>query len=56
MVDLTKFEDVKTDLLGEQIVLSGRVKKNEMFDRLEFFVQQVKKAKPEDEITKLEKS
>jgi len=53
--DLTPFEDVKTDLLGEQFKLMGRVKRNDMFDRLEFNVQRVEKAKPEEEIVRLEK-
>jgi hypothetical protein len=51
--DLSTFEDEKTDLLGEQIVLRGRVKHNEMFDRLEFSVQFVEKADPEKEIAKV---
>ena len=50
----TLFEDVKTDLLGEQFKIIGRVKRNEMFDRLEFNAQIVEKAKPEEEITRLE--
>jgi ssDNA-binding replication factor A large subunit len=52
--DLSKFEDLKTDLLGEQFRVMGRVRKNEMFDRLEFNVQVVEKAKAEDELAKLE--
>jgi len=52
--ELPKFEDVKTDLLGEQFKLLGRVNKNEMFDRMEFNVQIVEKAKPEEELAKLE--
>ncbi|MBU0470184.1 MAG: hypothetical protein KKA62_05670 [Nanoarchaeota archaeon] len=52
--DLSKFEDVKTDLLGEQFKLVGKVKRNEMFDRLEFNAQTVSKAKPEEEIARLE--
>lgn len=53
--DLSTFEDEKTDMLGEQLVLRGRVKHNEMFDRLEFSVQFVEKADPEKEIAKVEK-
>ncbi len=48
------FEDVKNDLLGEQFILKGRVKKNEMFDRLEFNVSIVEKANPEKEIARVE--
>jgi len=52
--DLSLFESVKTDLLGEQFKVMGRVKKNEMFDRLEFNAQLVEKANPQEEIKKLE--
>jgi hypothetical protein len=48
------FEDIKTDLLGEQVKLIGRVKRNQMFDRLEFNVQMVEKANPEEELAKVE--
>lgn len=48
------FEDIKTDLLGEQFKIRGRVQKNEMFDRLELSVQSVEKARPEEEITRLQ--
>ncbi len=53
--DMALFEDVKNDLLGEQFKLMGRVKRNDMFDRLEFNVQIVEKANPQDEISRLEK-
>jgi replication factor A1 len=52
--DLSLFESMKTDLLGEQFKVMGRVKKNEMFDRLEFNAQLVEKANPQEEIKKLE--
>ena len=51
--DLASFQDTKTDLLGEQYKLTGRVQKNEMFDRLEFHVQVVETAKPEEEIERM---
>jgi replication factor A1 len=50
------FEDVKTDLLGEQFVIKGSVKKNEMFNRLELSAQLVEKADPQKELDALEKS
>ena len=50
----SSFEEIKTDLLGEQFKLIGRVKRNEMFDRLEFNVQIVEKANPEAEIARLQ--
>ncbi|PIN76696.1 hypothetical protein COV17_01380 [Candidatus Woesearchaeota archaeon CG10_big_fil_rev_8_21_14_0_10_36_11] len=49
------FEDVKTELLGEQFKLLGRVQKNDMFARLEFHAQIVEKADPEEELVRLEK-
>jgi ssDNA-binding replication factor A large subunit len=52
--DMGLFEDVKNDLLGEQFKLMGRVKKNDMFERLEFNVQVVEKANPQEEIEKVE--
>ncbi|MBI2151990.1 hypothetical protein HYU21_04650 [Candidatus Woesearchaeota archaeon] len=48
------FEEVKTELLGEQLKITGNVRKNEMFERLEFNVLTVEKANPENEIAKLE--
>lgn len=53
--NITLFEDVKTDLLGEQLKLVGRVQHNQMFDRLELNVQMVEKAKVAEEIARLEK-
>jgi ssDNA-binding replication factor A large subunit len=52
--DMAQFEDVKNDLLGEQFKLMGRVKRNDMFERLEFNVQIVEKANPQEEIEKVE--
>ncbi len=54
--NLSDFEGIKTDLLGEQFKLMGRVKKNEMFARLEFNVQLVEKASAEEELNRLEKT
>lgn len=52
--NLSLFEESKNDLLGEQYKLTGRVTKNDMFDRLEFNVQLVEKANPQDELKRLE--
>ena len=52
--DLSKFQEVKTELLGEQLKVMGRVKKNDMFDRLEFSVQLIEIAKAEEELTRLQ--
>ena len=48
------FESIKTDLLGEQFKLLGKVVNNQMFNRLEFSVQMVMKANAEEELAKLE--
>ena len=53
--NLAAFEEIKTDLLGEQLKLLGQARKNEMFSRLEFNVQIVSKAKPEEELARIEK-
>lgn len=53
--NLAAFEKVKTDLLGEQFKLTGRVTKNEVFGRLEFNIQIVEKASAKEEIARLEK-
>ena len=54
--NMSAFEEVKTDLLWEQLKLLGQVKKNEMFSRLEFNVHIVSRAKPEEELARLEKA
>ena len=48
------FEPMKTELLGEQFSFTGRAKKNTFFDRIEFIANQVSKAKPEEELARLE--
>lgn len=50
------FEDIKTELLGEQLKVMGKTRKNELFGRLEFNVQVVERAKPEEELARVEKS
>jgi replication factor A1 len=51
--DISLFEQVKVDLLGDQVKIAGRVVKNQMFDRLEIIAQHVSKADVEQEIQKL---
>ena len=36
-----KFETVRKNILGKQLIIVGRVSKNEMFDRLEFTAQRI---------------
>lgn len=47
------FEPIKTTLLGEQYKFTGRVKKNAFFDRIEFNVNQVSPASPDEELQRL---
>ncbi|HLC64788.1 MAG TPA: OB-fold nucleic acid binding domain-containing protein [Candidatus Nanoarchaeia archaeon] len=50
------FEQVKKDLLGTLIKVSGRVAKNQMFDRLELVSQSVvPNPNPEEELQRLQK-
>jgi len=49
------FDPIKVELLGEQFKITGRVKKNVFFERLEFVAQNVQKADAKEELDKLEK-
>jgi len=52
--NIEKFEEIKTELLGNIIKLNGRVKKNLFFDRLEFVANQVYlNPNPEEEVERL---
>lgn len=42
------FEPLKTELLGEQFIISGRAKNNVFFNRLEFVANMVRKATPQE--------
>lgn len=53
--NIEKFEEVKTELLGNIIKIHGRVKKNLFFDRLEFVANDVTlNPDPEEEIKRLD--
>lgn len=52
--DPAKFEPIKTELLGNIIMVSGRANKNQTFDRIELVASQVDKSPdPDEEIKKL---
>jgi len=52
--DPSKFEPIKTELLGNIIKVIGRANKNQTFDRIELVVNQVDKSPdPDEEIKKL---
>lgn len=49
-----KFEEMKTELLGEQVIVTGRINRNAMFDRLEMVANKIQiNIDPEQEIEKL---
>ena len=52
--DIGKFEKFKEELLGKQLILVGRIVKNEMFGRLEMNVQRIVEVNPEDLIKEIE--
>ena len=41
------FDEIRTSILGEQYKITGRVTKNEMFDRKEFIINELEELKPE---------
>jgi replication factor A1 len=52
--DPSKFEPIKTELLGNMIKITGRANKNQNFDRFELVANQVERnPNPDDEIKKL---
>ncbi|KYK25741.1 hypothetical protein AYK26_01865 [Euryarchaeota archaeon SM23-78] len=52
--DPTKFEPIKTELLGHIVKISGRANKNQNFDRIELIASKVDKSPdPDEEIKKL---
>ena len=51
--DPSKFDSVRTSLLGTQLLLSGRANHNEMFDRMEFIARSVKLLDVDAEIARL---
>ena len=52
--NINEFEKIKTELLGSIVKFNGRVKKNEMFDRVEFIANRVyTDLDPEEEIKRL---
>ena len=51
--DLSSFEPLKTELLGEQFKIVGRSRKNAFFDRVELIASSVSKADPQEELERL---
>ena len=49
-----EFESLKQEMLGKIVKMTGRVKKNLMFDRIEFTAQQIDaNPNPQDELKRL---
>jgi ssDNA-binding replication factor A large subunit len=49
------FEKIKQELLGKSSKVTGKIKKNQFFERLEFMAQQVRDVDPREEIARLQK-
>lgn len=53
--DFSFFLNKKQDILGTEIIFTGRVRKNIMFNRNEFIINNIQESKPEDIIKELGK-
>jgi ssDNA-binding replication factor A large subunit len=51
----TEFEDIKTKLLGETILINGKITRNQMFDRLEILVNNIGEINLDYELKNAEK-
>lgn len=49
-----KLEEIKKEALGKQLLIKGKVTKNEMFDRIELVVNNLEEPKPEEILAELE--
>ena len=49
------FEELKKDILGKQIIISGKTVKNEMFNRIEFIVNSIQEINPEELLKEIQK-
>ena len=53
--NLDNFEELKKDLLGKQLIISGRAVRNLMFDRTEFTINSVQEVNPSELLKELQK-
>ncbi len=51
--DTNKFNEVREKVMGTQIIINGKVVKNEMFDRLEFIANSVEEINVKDSVDEL---
>lgn len=54
--NLPEFDKVRNEILGKQLMIVGRVTKNEMFERNEFTAQRILDIKPEEIISELSRN
>ena len=54
LAEKQSFEDIKKEVLGKQLLLRGKVTKNEMFNRIELVVNNLEEPKPEEIIAEIE--
>jgi len=54
MTNKEKFKELREKFLGVQKIFVGNVRRNKFFDRLEFVVEDIKEADPEEELKRLE--
>ena len=52
--NISKFDKIRNMVLGEQLILNGRITKNEMFERKEFVVNSVEEVNAEELLKELE--
>lgn len=53
--NIDNYEELKKELLGKQLIMSGRAVRNDMFDRMEFMVNSVEEINPEELIKEIQK-
>ncbi len=51
--DINRFLEIREKILGSQIIINGRVVKNDMFNRLEFIINSIDEINIKDEINEL---
>ncbi len=54
--DVSGFEEIKNNILGKQVLVVGRIVKNNMFDRIEMIVNRVEDVKAEELVKEMESS
>ena len=55
ILNKTNFEEIKKEVLGKQLILKGKINKNELFNRLEIVVNNIEEPKPEIILAEMQK-